>query len=426
MQKCGIGVISMLIEFRVSNFRSFRSEARLSAVASADKSHSENLMDTGIRALPYLLTSIGIYGANASGKSNFVRALQIMRAIVVQSAGLQQGQRFNVQPFLFDAELKGRPCEFEVTFVREGIRYQYGFTATPERIEDEWLLVYQKSQPQNWFNRTWIKQSGKYVYKFGTHFQGARRVWEDATRENALFLSTAIQLNSEQLRPVFEWFNRSLVVFENGGGPPPNFTIDHIRKNESRSVREFMSAADISIDNIRIIPQKGVQRTMQFDLATGVFNQSAEAEVELFVPEFVHSTKEGAATFPLQDESEGTQKLFSLAGPLFEILRDGHILVVDELDRSLHTLLVRKLIALFSDRAMNSGGAQLIFTTHDASLFDADLLRRDQFWFTEKDNDQASVMYPLTKFSPRKEQALERGYLAGRFGAVPLLRASGH
>lgn len=139
------------------------------------------------------------------------------------------------------------------------------------------------------------------------------------------------------------------------------------------------------------------------------------------IPQFNHKTEKGNATLELHEESLGTQRLFALSGPILEILKKGKVLIFDELDSSLHALLAKKLVDLFHS-GTNSNGAQLVFTTHDTALLQNDLLRRDQIWFIEKDNDQSSKLYPLTDFSPRKGESLEKGYLIGRYGAVPFLR----
>jgi AAA15 family ATPase/GTPase len=419
----------MLIEFRVQNFRSLRDENILSLVASSDKTlRKTNVADSGIRSLPGVLRTAGAYGANASGKSNLVRAIAMMRAIVLQSASLQPGQQFPVHPFLLDPKREHEPTEFEVTFIREDVRYQFGFSLTPVRIVNEWLIVYKTAQPQTWYNREVKDGSNEEEYKFGPHFQGQRQLWRSSTRPNALFLSTAVQLNSEQLKPVFEWFANGLTVVENGGVPvwgalsPLEFTLNHIQKGDSprEAVTEFLSCADIGISRIEVTKEKGVQQAVSVDAAGNT--QTIRREMEIPVPKFFHSTRKGEAFFHFADESEGTQRLFMLAGPLFEILRNGSVLFVDELDRSLHALLVRQLVAMFQDPDSNPAGAQLIFTTHDTSLLGTDLLRRDQIWFIEKDEDQASKLYPLTEFAPRKNEALQRGYLFGRYGAVPILK----
>ncbi|MFP9139270.1 AAA family ATPase [Devosia sp. XGJD_8] len=414
----------MLIEFRVTNFRSFRGENRLSLLASADKDlESSNVVTTKNTSVPRVLRAAGIYGANASGKSNLIRALQLMRGIVVESANLKPDQLFNVQPFRLDPETDKEPTEFELTFLKDGVRYQYGFALTANRIVEEWLLVYKTKQPQTWFVREYNPKTKTDEYKFSeAHFKGSRNVWKEATRPNALFLSTAIQLNSDSLKPIFDYIAQSLVVFENGSGPMPDYTINHIARAKSQRVRQFLSSADISIDEIALKEVKGDAHSIAIDLATGGLTHSSHQDQNMVVPTFKHSSSKGSAVFDFTDESEGTQKLFSLAGPLFDIFERGQVLIVDELDRSLHALLVRQLIAMFHDPEVNKSNAQLIFTTHDTSLLDGAHLRRDQVWFTEKDEEQASNIYPLTDFSPRKNEALERGYLGGRYGAVPILK----
>lgn len=413
----------MLVEFRIKNFRSFRDEAVLNLVASSDKtSEAENVVATGIKSVPRILRSAGIYGANASGKSNLVRALQLFRGIVKDSASLQVGQTINVQPFRLDPVTEKQPIEYEATFILDKVRYQYGFSLTAQRILSEWLIVYKTTQPATWFERTFNERTGKYDYKFSSQLLGAKAVWSDATRDNALFLSTAVQLNSEQLLPIFDFIARGFVVFENGTSPLPEYTVSHISKNQAATVTEFLGAADISIADITLKPHQGFQTAARIDPTTGKIETVKSEQREVLLPVFHHTAPAGSAVFDLVDESEGTQKLFSLAGPLFDILQRGQLLIVDELDRSLHALLVRHLIAMFQNPDVNTGGAQLIFTTHDTSLLDGDLLRRDQIWLTEKDADQSSRLYPLSDFSPRKNEAIERGYLSGRYGGVPILR----
>jgi AAA15 family ATPase/GTPase len=182
------------------------------------------------------------------------------------------------------------------------------------------------------------------------------------------------------------------------------------------AIRDFLSAADISIADVQAVPRKGLRAQWVMN-AGGI--QATQEEHEVLLPVFEHTTPHGSAKFELHDESEGTQRLFGLIAPVLDCLRDGRVLVVDELDSSLHPLLVRRLIAMFQTPELNPHGAQLIFSTHDTSLLDHSLFRRDQIWFTEKDVDQATRLYPLTDFSPRKQEAWERGYLAGRYGAVP-------
>ena len=407
----------MLLEFRVRNYRSIRDEQALTLVASGDKElAATHLAPTGLKAAPNALRSVVVYGPNASGKSSLLRALDYLRAVVAESATIiQPGQTYNVQPFKLDAASAQQPTEFEITFLLSGVRHQYAFSMTPQRIVSESLLVYRSSKPTQLFSRH-VEGDG-YNYEFSTYLTGPRKLWQESTRPNALFLSMAAQLNSEQLSPVFNWIVRNITFLPAGASVLPDFTTALLATEQGRaSIREFLSAADISIADVQAVPRKGMHAQWVMG-ASGL--QASQEEREFMMPVFEHSTPKGSAKFELHDESEGTQRLYGLIAPVLDCLRDGHVLVVDELDSSLHTLLVRRLITMFQTPELNSNGAQLIFSTHDTSLLDHTLFRRDQIWFTEKDADQATCLYPLTDFSPRKQEAWERGYLAGRYGAVP-------
>jgi AAA15 family ATPase/GTPase len=415
----------MLIEFRVKNFRSFRGEQALSLVASKDKTlQQSHTLATGLKAAPALLRSAVVYGANASGKSNLIKALQTMRGVVVESAtAIQPSQVYAVQPFRLDDLSAREPTGFELTFIVDGVRYQYGFAMTSQRIISEHLLVYKAFKPQRWFKRHFDEASGKDIYDFGSGLKGSRTLWEGATRPNALFLSMAVQLNSEALRPVFDWFVNGLVIFNEHAQLSQQGSIQMLRHATGRKqICDFLSAADVSIADIEVVTRKVPGQTAHIDLLAGNPEVRTD-EMEEHQLRFSHVTGQGGAVFDLMDESNGTRNLLFLAGPVLDILRKGQTLVIDELDTSLHTLLVRELVRLFHRPEISVGDAQLIFTTHDTSLLDApDLFRRDQVWFVEKDRNQASALVSLSEFSPRKNEALERGYLMGRYGGVPFLR----
>jgi len=414
----------MLVEFRVKNFRSLRDEQVLSLVASKDKTLKDTHTQlTGITATPTLLRSAVVYGANASGKSNLIKALQYMRSVVIESAtAMQPGQTFAVQPFRLDADSTSRSSEFEVTFLINGVRYQYGFAMTAQRIVSEHLLVYKAFKPQRWFTRHYDIEAGKDVYEFGPGLKGPKNLWEGATRPNALFLSMAVQLNSDALRPVFDWFLNRLVIFNEQAQLSLQTTIQMLKQEQGcKDICNFLSAADISIADIDVETRKVPRQAVHFDLVAGKTEVRTE-ELEEHKVRFHHITEHGKAVFDLMDESSGTRNLLFLSGPVMNILSKGLTLVIDELDTSLHTLLVRELVRLFHRPEINTGGAQLVFTTHDTSLLGApDLFRRDQVWFVEKDLDQASKLLSLSEFSPRKNEARERGYLIGRYGGVPFL-----
>lgn len=414
----------MLLEFRVRNYRSISDEQALSLVAApADKElAATHLAPTGMKALPHAVRSAVVYGSNASGKSTLLFAINYLRAMVAESATVvQPGQTYNVQPFRLDARTAAQPTEFEITFLADGVRHQYSFAMTAERIVSEQLTVWRTAKPTQWFSRRLDERGEGYEYEFSAYLTGPRKLWQDSTRANALFLSTASQLNSDLLGPVARWLVQSIVYLPAGALVDHTFSTALLESSEGRvAVRDFLATADISIADVLAVPRKGLRG--QFLFQPGGVAQARQEEGEFLFPVFEHRTEQGAAKFELHEESEGTQRLFSLAAPVLDVLRNGRVLVVDELDRSLHTLLVRRLVGMFHDPALNPKGAQLIFSTHDTSLLDHTLFRRDQVWFTEKDETQATRIYPLTDFSPRKHEAWERGYLMGRYGAVPMFR----
>lgn len=409
----------MLLEFRIRNYRSIRDEIVVSFVASKDKKLADtHLASTGIKSLPQVLRSAVVYGPNASGKSTLLQALFFMRAVVAESATIMQpGQTFNVQPFRLDTEYAKQPTEFEITFLLDGVRHQYGFRLTPERIVDEWLLVYRAAKPQQWFSRSFDEKTQSSVYEFSTHLTGPRKLWQETTRPNALFLSTAAQLNSELLGPIFRWLVEQPVYLGAGLSPLPDSTTELLQTDVGkRAVRDFLTSADISISDVVSVSRPGFQQHIMIGPEGPKFSRE---ERDLLMPQFVHKTEHGSASFELHEESQGTQRLYALAAPVLDVLKNGRLLIVDELDSSLHPLLVRRLVNMFHNPELNSHGAQLLFSTHDTSLLDRTVFRRDQIWFTEKDRDQATRLYPLSDFGPRETEAWEKGYLIGRYGAVP-------
>lgn len=417
----------MLLEFRVSNFRSIRDEQVFSMVAaSGDKTFADtHLAPTGLKGLPNVVRSAVIYGANASGKSTLLMALHYMRTVIAESATVMQpNQTYNIQPFKLDALKLDEPTSFVLSFLMQGVRYEYEFAMRPERIVSESLTVYRTARPTVLFNRQLAADKLSYDYEFSSLLPGSKKLWQDSTRANALFLSTAAQLNSELLGQVLREIVHNIFYIPAGVDISHDFTTALLKTIDGRNtVSKFLAEADISIAGVQTVSRKGIHNQIMFG-AEGQ-TQTNRIEGEFVFPVFEHKTAQGSATFELHEESQGTQRLFGLIAHLTTVLKKGQILVVDELDSSLHTLLVRQLVSLFHSSETNPLGAQLIFSTHDTALLDTELFRRDQIWLTEKDDHQATRLYPLTDFSPRKGEAIERGYLAGRYGGIPFLPQRG-
>jgi hypothetical protein len=414
----------MLIEFTVANFRSVRARQTLSLVASTDTTHLERntvAASAGMGGL-HLLRSAVIYGPNAAGKSNLLLALETLRQLVLtSSSSLQEGARLPLNPFLL-ADTETAPCQFEIVFALGDTRYHYYLEAWPERVSREWLIAYPHGRPQRWFEREYKPEPGIYEWWFGPNFKAERKqrqVWQNSTRANALFLSTAVQLNSEQLRPIFDWFANKLIVLAPGIDFNPFLSLDMLREESSRSrLMRFMETADVGIDRLELREEDGMPPILP--LLPGQMIPPMPMKRMRVLVWHKRAGVEGEVALDLTEESQGTQKLFEFAGGWLRALDTGATLFVDELDRSLHPKLTRFLVELFNCRS-NEKKAQLVFTTHDTTLLDPDILRRDQIWFVEKDAMRSTHLYSLLDYSPRKDEALERGYLKGRYGAVPFV-----
>ncbi len=418
----------MLIEFAVTNFRSIQEEARISLVANSANEHREtNLFspqlaygDSKLR----LLRSTALFGANGAGKSNFLRALHTMREIVVSST-----KKINLplpfEPFLLDTKATTMPTTFEVTCIIAGVRYEYGFSVTAKAIHEEWLFACPLGRTQMWFERTRL-DSGESSFQFGDKLLGAKEVWRNATRDNALFLSTAASLNSQQLAPLWYWFAESLRVTSRGWNS--DFTLDYCTPDAKPQVLEFMRAADLAIDDVRVVDEEFSPEMLAPSLSLSDRQRYAS---ELAGKKWRrarvgrHLAGDRSVEWDLEEESDGTKKLFALTGLWLDCLNRGLIIVIDELHEHMHPELIRFLVEKFHDPTLNKKGAQIIFSTHDTSILSQDLFRRDQIWFCERGKDLATKLYPLTDFRPRKSvENLERAYRSGRYGALPWIERS--
>ncbi len=417
----------MLIEFSVANYRSLRDKQTFTlARGNGDEMAATNSFTAKAANEFELLRSAAIYGPNASGKSNFLKAIEAMKDIVVNSAtNLKRGDKLPVAPYRLSRATQSAPCEFEVIFLVEGVRYQYGFTSTEKRIDEEWLFAYPKGRAQRWFARAWNDDTGQHEWDLGNNLTGEKQLWQRSTRDNALFLSSAVQLNSKQLQPIYDWF-RSTLRMTNVQGWNAGFTISLCHKDDKSKVLDFLRAADLDIDDILLetkpLDPKALPEDMPEYVKSALLSELKGRE--LVDIRTVHKTTEGdSVVFDLEDESDGTQKLFAFAGPWLDSLKNGYVLFIDELHDNLHPKLVQFLVQLFHSDKTNPKNAQLVFTTHETSILNQEVFRRDQIWFCEKDDQQASHLYPLTDFNPRKgRENLELAYFSGRYGALPYIR----
>ena len=413
----------MLIEFRVENHRSLRGEQ----VVPMEAGRVGDETDPRPRKVPgyseKLLTVMGLYGANASGKSNVLGAFVFMREAVLRSYRLWPPDGgVPRDPFAWEPK-DARSSLFEVMFILDGVRYQYGFAASDTGFLEEWLYAWPHGKKQIWFER-------EGAYKFGESLSGENKLIAEVTRPNALFLSVAAQHNHPQLKQLFSWFQSIRVVNFSGGTRSERFrtmpvAVGRSLENEAFDARQGRLWPDEESSSSLQERFLDLLRTADLGIEDLRLATSADDSPSFRTIQLKHKNPSGNAWLPLREESSGTQTMFSIALPVLEALDHGDLVLIDELERSLHPSLAAEIIRRFNDPATNPKNAQIIFTTHDTGLIGTTLgepvLRRDQVLLTEKDDTGATVVYPLTDFKPRKAENLERGYLQGRYGAVPYL-----
>lgn len=429
----------MLLNFRVANFRAFRDPQELTmrrARGLSSKTSSDN-WDANISPIAV------VYGPNASGKSTLYRAVSFVRRAVTNSYRKWpvDGGVPGATPFLLDHARAKNPCEFEIEFVaRDGIRYQYGFQVSTNRVESEWLYSYKSSSRSTLFERNSSDPDPLY---FGNSFRGNRSAIEEALEErpNALFISVAAQLGNKTVASAHKWMTNNLRTYDARQYEAEHrHLIELLRKDDAirQQLSEVLAKADLGITNltvaehevdpamfekayeaVRILSDDDAPALDADDLAQLV--DAASHEIQ-----FLHRSNDEEVAFPLGWESDGTQALLSFASVAMKTLRTGSTMIVDEIDSSLHPVIVAELIRVFRDDKTNPLQAQLIVTTHDATLLnaqagDADLLDRDQVWVTEKNLNGSSSLTAISEYrTPRKDENLMRGYLSGRYGGVPM------
>lgn len=365
-----------------------------------------------------LLRVAGIYGPNAAGKSNVLAALEFMQSAVAESHRVWKPEgAIPVEPFLLDPTSPSAPSLFEVDVLIQGVRYQYGFKLDRDRVLEEWLYAYPKGRRQVWFHRD---SSAPQPFTFGKQLKGNNRVIEALTRKNSLFLSAAAENNHQALLPIYSWFGEALFfspVLRGVDGWSTSSVLRFDREVDKGTILGLLALADLGVTDLEIDKSEKLLKDADGQVLARVGK----------IPELKlrHQAKGGSVWLPFDKESRGTQTWLFLSGLILRILARGGVLCIDELDTSLHAHLAAEVLRIFQDPKRNPNNAQLLFNTHDTTLLGNLLgepaLHRDQVWFVEKDDEGATHLYPLTDFKPRKLENLERGYLQGRYGAIPFI-----
>lgn len=412
---------ALLIGFTLRNFRSFLHEQSFSFSASVDRAHeSTHCWPTGVNAVPRLSKASIIFGPNGSGKTNFVVALETFRDLVLRSTSysdVEFAQRYT--PFQF-SPTGNLPTMFSIDVLLHRVRYNYTIAYNRNRICWERLLVYRTGKPQRWFERVFDASTREDEWtQYSPHFNGPREMWRKTTRSRALFLTTAAQLNSAQLQPLYHWFEHCLdIVF-------PSDALDVARmatriKNPifKSQVLRLLQSVDIKVDDVRIVDNEAAS-TANRDSNGSPAPQAHDGRQRL---EFLYAPKGAKPVWLHSDfEATGAHRLFGLFGPLLETIEQSRLLVIDDFDTNLHPLIARFLIQLITNPTISYRGAQLLLISHNTTLMDLEMLRRDEIWLTELDETRASNLSSVWQLKPRKDEQIAKGYLRGRYGAVPAI-----
>ena len=411
----------MLLQFNVSNFLSIKDEITLTAFANASKEHEEILIPVG---KDKILPSLALYGANAAGKTNIFKAILKAITLIRLSNRLQINSPTGFEAFLFDDIKNNDKTKMDFIFINNNKKYEYGFVADNQYIYDEYLYEYKSSRPTMIFERTNITD-----YKFTSTYKHLAE-YQYKNTANKLFMCTATAWNCEETKDAYLWFAENIDVYDRLS-IENNQYLEYLDKNkDKKETKNFMLSllkhAEINIHDYEF--ESKILENGSIPLPPVIqIDQSLIRQMKQFKLETIHQIEKEDGSFesyklPFDHESNGTMMLFAYGPIILEALEQGKTIFVDELDNSLHSSLVRYLIRLFHDPEINKNGAQLIFNSHDVNLLDLDLFRRDQIYFVEKDNRTGITdLYSLADYSPRKNENIQKGYLQGRYGAIPFI-----
>lgn len=421
----------MLLRFAVSNHLSIKETQELSFIKSALKGPEEGLLSTLALPKDKVLPAAIIYGPNASGKTNFLDAMMFMQHAVLSShrkwapdGGIPR------KPFALNIASAGKPSRFEIDFDIEGVRFNYGFACTSSEFVEEWLYSAPVGHQRMFFERSGPRPDD---IKFGTSFTGQKQTIAQLMRPNSLFLSAAFQNNHQIAKSIVSAFQK--IRGQNSLSAAPAF-IDRLLKDCEIDQRIMSFLTEIGtgitkhrqVENARSDEQIRTMRVMMEALWSDSEKRPSDDEQKALFDdfgkdvkiEFAHKSEDGNDVFfRSSSESAGTRRLIPLLQNVMISLDEGNVCVIDEIDASLHTQVCDAIIALFTDRTTNPKDAQIVATTHDTNLLGAPNLRRDELWLVEKTSGGASELYSLADVKTRDTDNFERGYLHGRYGAIP-------
>ena len=408
----------MLLQFNVTNVFSFKEEAILDLVANKDTSHEENLI---AYKKEQILPTAAIYGANAAGKSNLFKALTSAILFVRNSSAMQINARINVVPFLLDKNSRTQKRRFDFTYVHKGIKYEYGFVTDEFKVYEEYLYEYKSAKASMIFERYDVNK-----YNYTKTLSGTLKPYEEKNTDNKLFLATATAWNCKETLNAFMWFAEGIDTYTHDSIEA--VMVKELDGCDQDKIKEFamdlLKQADFNISDYDFSVKIGDVSKMHLPPGITLEDNAEFKRIKEWKLDMFHEVEEDGAIvkypLPFNNESNGTKTFFAYSPFIYRALKEGKTVVVDEIDNGLHPMLVKYIVDIFNDPVINKNGAQLIFNTHDITFLDLDVLRRDQIYFVEKDNSTGiSELYSLSEFSARKTEKVQKGYMQGRYGAVP-------
>lgn len=403
----------MILEFSVTNFLSFKEKATFSMCANNCSGLDNNYVNINNKKV---LKTAALYGANASGKSNLFKILNNVIKMIRYSSDIDVNAKLPIIPFKFDNSCINKPSEFEIKFIVDGIRYVYGFVADKDKIYEEYLYNYPNGRETKIFDRTNISR-----YSYNQKDEKFLREIEKKNTSNKFFLSTSTNWNYEKTKPAYDFLTTKIGTYFNIA-ELKNIAFDEYKK-DNNNLRNF-ALEILEKTDFNIVDYIVSVIDIPFELFDGIvelYKKPISNKPKAYQVMLKHRGDENYLT--LDEESMGTQNLFAFIPFIVDAINNGKVIVVDELDKSLHPFLVQYIVEMFNNPDINKKGAQLIFNTHGTNLLNLNILRRDQIWFTEKNNDNGeSELYSLSDFSVRKFENIEKCYMLGRYGAIPFIK----
>jgi len=436
----------MIIEFVTENFRSVKNEQVFSLVAEGEKdNHEKNFYRPQTAGNQAILKSAAIYGPNASGKTTILESILRLKSLVLSSMENKIDEEISgYDPHRLNLQCENKPTKFEIEFLAPDLyndniyqKYNYSIAYNATAILSEELVVYKSTKPSNLYKR----ELGSPV-EWGNSLRGKKQSIESILLDNQLFLSVAGNTKDHPLTVIYRFFRDCINSFHQdrimGGTASDSQTRRQLRNEDSQTFNDklvqFLKAADTGIQGIRVkevkVDNLGLENSAPIDLPDEVLELiKKELSNRPYASHDKYDGDElvGIHEFDLMAESQGTIQLFDMAGPIIETLQKGSTMVIDEISTSLHPDITKYIISLFHNEKTNPQNAQLIFSTHDITTLTSDLLRRDQVWFTQKDQFGSTALYSLLEFGKdvvRKETNFGSWYLKGKFGALPFVDKS--